>query len=321
MRRFAIPTLGVLLLFPCAVFLSLIHLGCSKPESKPKANPRLQKSGQAITAEPIVPVAVDTAELVEADPAVEIQSNAPASEVPAQKILSRAEMAALVQRAQAGDAAAQVDLGNIFFEGRGAAVNKAAAEYWWNRAARQRHPVAVENLQLLRVRPEESVSFFGTASRGNRFVFIIDKSGSMSGERLNAAKTELCGTLKVLKPTDQFMIYFFGDNAEPFPAPAMLKGTPENIRRATQWVRNRESDGGTNPVQALRWCFNLRPDTVWLLTDGRFNDEGGALDAIANGNRQLRARINTLAFHDKGGADILQRIARENDGNYQFVQR
>jgi hypothetical protein len=63
----------------------------------------------------------------------------------------------------------------------------------------------------------------------------------------------------------------------------------------------------------------LRPDTVWLLTDGQFAD-GPALDAIAAGNRQLKARINTLAFHDKGGADILQRIARENDGTYRFVK-
>lgn len=240
--------------------------------------------------------------------------------MPAQRVPTPAEMAALVQRAKAGDAHAQVDLGNLFFTGNGMGINKAAAEYWWKLAARQRHPVAIENLQLMHAKPEESVSFFGTASRGNRFVFIIDKSFSMSGNRLAAAKAELCGTLRGLKPTDQFMIYFFSDNAEPIPATTMLAGTPANIRRAIQWVQSRETDGGTNPKQALRWCFNLRPDTVWLLTDGRFNDDEGALDIIHGGNRQLRARINTLAFHDQGGAEILQRIARENDGHYRFIR-
>ena len=313
MRRFAIPTLGVLLFSLWAVLIS----GCSKKEAKPAANPRLEKSGQRLAAEPIVPVAKDSSETVVAEGEEIKAANDPAPD-PA-PVLSPAEMADLVRLAKAGNPHAQVNLGNIFFEGRGADVNKPAAEYWWNLAARQRHPVAVENLKMLHAKPEEGVSFFGTVSRGNKFVFIIDKSGSMSGNRLAAAKEELCSTLKGLKPTDKFMIYFFSDAAQAMPARAMLVGTPKNIQWATDWVRGRSVAGGTNPTQALSWCFNLRPDTVWLLTDGQFAD-GPALDAIAAGNRQLKARINTLAFHDKSGADILQRIARENDGTYRFVK-
>jgi hypothetical protein len=317
MRRFVIPTLGVLLFFLCAVFIS----GCSKKEAQPAGNPRLEKSGQSLVAEPIVPVARDSSETVvaEGEELEAANESARAPEPDLAPVLSRAELAELVRLARAGNAHAQVNLGNIFFEGRGANVDKAAAEYWWNLAARQRHPVAVENLKMLHAKPEEGVSFFGTASRGNKFVFIIDKSGSMSGNRLAAAKEELCSTLKGLKPTDKFMIYFFSDGAQAMPSRAMLPGTPQNIKWATNWVRGRSVDGGTNPTQALSWCFNLRPDTVWLLTDGGFA-EGPALDAIAAGNRQLKARINTLAFHDKAGADILQRIARENDGTYRFVK-
>ena len=313
MRRLAIPNLGMLLFFLCAVLIS----GCSKKEAKPAANPRLVKSGQLLAAEPIVPVAKDSSETVVAEDEEIGAVNDPAPD-PA-PVLSRAEMAELVRLAKAGNPHAQVNLGNIFFEGRGANINKAAAEYWWNLAARQRHPVAIENLKMLHAKPEDGVSFFGTVSRGNKFVFIIDKSGSMSGNRLAAAKKELCSTLQGLKPTDKFMIYFFSDGAQAMPARAMLAGTPKNIQWATDWVRGRSVAGGTNPTQALSWCFNLRPDTVWLLTDGQFAD-GPALDAIAAGNRQLKARINTLAFHDKGGADILQRIARENDGTYRFVK-
>ncbi|MBT5320963.1 MAG: VWA domain-containing protein [Verrucomicrobiales bacterium] len=313
MRRFAIPTLGVLLFSLYALLIS----GCSKKEAKPAANPRLEKSGQLLAAEPVVPVAKDSSESVMAEGEEIEAANDPALD-PA-PVLSPAEMAELVRLAKAGNPHAQVNLGNVFFEGRGADVNKAAAEYWWNLAARQRHPVAVENLKMLHAKPEEGVSFFGTVSRGNKFVFIIDKSGSMSGNRLAAAKKELCSTLKGLKPTDKFMIYFFSDAAQAMPARAMLAGTPKNIQWATDWVRGRSVAGGTNPTQALSWCFNLRPDTVWLLTDGQFSD-GPALDAIAAGNRQLKARINTLAFHDKAGANILQRIARENDGTYRFVK-
>ena len=63
MRRFAIPTLGVLLFSLCALLIS----GCSKKEAKSAANPRLVKSGQLLADEPIVPVAKDSSETVVAE--------------------------------------------------------------------------------------------------------------------------------------------------------------------------------------------------------------------------------------------------------------
>ena len=63
MRRFAIPTLGVLLFSLYALLIS----GCSKKEAKPAANPRLEKSGQLLAAEPVVPVAKDSSESVMAE--------------------------------------------------------------------------------------------------------------------------------------------------------------------------------------------------------------------------------------------------------------
>ena len=312
------PGSGIFIAFLCSVLIS----GCSKKEAESAAhspNPRLEKSGRAIVAESGDTLQQGAQGAQGADEIAEAAADAAADSVPeSSPVLFRAELAELIRQAKAGDANAQVDLGNIFFEGRGTGVNKAAAEYWWTLAARQRHPMAMANLRTLHAKPEEGVSFFGTASRGNKFVFIIDKSFSMRGTRLADAKRELCKTIRGLKPTDRFMVYFFSDGAQAMPARSMLSGTPQNIKWATEWVNGRIVDGGTNPTQALKWCFNLRPDTVWLLTDGQFT-AGPALRAIAAGNRQLKARINTLAFHDESGADILKRIARENDGNYRFV--
>ena len=71
-------------------------------------------------------------------------------------------------------------------------MNKPAAEYWWGKAALQGHGAAVQNLHMLHTKPEEGVSFFGTRSKGKRFVFVIDKSGSMNSQgRLAKAKREL----------------------------------------------------------------------------------------------------------------------------------
>ncbi len=99
MRRFVIPTLGVLLFFLCAVFIS----GCSKKEAQPAGNPRLEKSGQSLVAEPIVPVARDSSETVvaegeELEAANESRARSPISH----RCLSRAELAELVRLAKSG---------------------------------------------------------------------------------------------------------------------------------------------------------------------------------------------------------------------------
>ena len=152
-------------------------------------NPRLAKSGKQLTAEAEIPRATDSSEAIpdEYKPSenastgdAQQAAQAAALETPA---LNRAQMAQLMQQARNGNANAQVDFGNALFEGKGVPVNKQAAEYWWRRAATQRHPMAVQNLQMLYTKPEEGVSFFGTKSKGTRFVFVIDKSGSMGDKK------------------------------------------------------------------------------------------------------------------------------------------
>ena len=105
-------------------------------------------------------------------------------------------------------------------------MNKQAAEYWWGKAAVQGHAAAVQNLQMLHTNPEEGVSFFGARSKGKRFVFVIDKSGSMNSQgRLGKAKRELIATLQSLKPDTRFMVYFFDHIADPMPVKAMMAAT------------------------------------------------------------------------------------------------
>ena len=180
---------------------------------------------------------------------------------------------------------------------------------------------AVQNLQMLHTKPEEGVSFFGTRSKGKRFVFVIDKSGSMNSQgRLGKAKRELIATLQSLKPDTRFMVYFFDHIADPMPVKAMMAATPENLAWAARWIEGRDVGGSTDPSDALRLTFRLKPDTVWLLTDGQFADEDEVLGQIRSANPQSAIRINTVAFKDKSGEAVLKQIAAENDGTYRFVQ-
>ncbi len=241
---------------------------------------------------------------------------------------SAADVNALRVRALQGDGAAALELGNLYFEGRDVPKNLEYAGRWWRFAVKNGNAIAQENLIFLNppketdnYRPssaeKKEVKFLGAEGKGHRLVFLIDKSGSMSGARFQAARDALTQTLRTLPPETHFMIYFFDTDAEPIPVKDMLPATPENIAYAVKWVASRVIGGGTDPTQALRFAFGLKPDTIWLLSDGAFPNQTAMLQQI-NPNRAVR--INAIAFQDPSGATQLKRIADENGGVYHFVK-
>ncbi len=234
--------------------------------------------------------------------------------------LQQVNLQALYQQAVQGNINAQVDLGLIYFEGQRVPKNLVQAQYWWTLAAQRGHPVAYTNLRLLKpVSSQEEVSFFGTQGKGSRFIFIIDKSGSMKPGRFQAAKAELMKTLKKLPAGSQFKIYFFNHKAEPMPGRGLLAATPQSIAWVEKWISTRGANGGTNPSQALKWAFELKPDTVWLLSDGQFVDDAAIIEQLSRDNADKAARINTLAFHLRDGELTLRKIAQSHGGTYRFV--
>ncbi|MEE2715052.1 MAG: hypothetical protein VYD34_03495, partial [Verrucomicrobiota bacterium] len=302
----------------CAFLILFFFSGCSKePELKEqKTNPRAAKSGKKLIEGEEVLVAPSTS--VSLDSGAKLadfpkKDGGPDISKPAQPTIpTQQEMQALIRRAKAGDANAQVDLGNIHFAGLGVPVNKKAAEIFWRSAAKSGHPSAVANLQMLYTKPEEGVSFFGTSSKATRLVFVIDKSGSMKSRigqesRLDKAKIELKRTLKTLSPEMEFFIFFYDTVELAMPGGKLLKATPKNISEAIKWVDSVECDGGTRPMSALYGAFNLKAEAIWLLTDGAFHES--VPNKIRTANTRLKAQINTVGFMDRSGEQALKQIA------------
>ena len=61
----------------------------------------------------------------------------------------------------------------------------------------------------------------------------------------------------------------------------------------------------------------MKPQVVYFLTDGEIPDDTAEVVRIANKSQVI---VNTVALKYAGSAELLQSIARENNGKYRFVK-
>lgn len=165
-------------------------------------------------------------------------------------------------------------------------------------------------------------SFFGIVSKGRRFAYIVDRSGSM-GElgKMDVAKRELAESVESLPDYAYFYVVLFSSN---YAEPPMQKGwtqarTPK-VRRLISWLDDVAPSGGTQPKTAFVQVFSLdvRPDVIYFLTDGQIG--GFTADEVAQMNSQgKRVVINTIAFGDPASQDLLKKIADQSGGVYRYV--
>ena len=184
-----------------------------------------------------------------------------------------------------------------------------------------------------RVRNVNDVSFgedgfdVGDTDSNSRFIFVIDKSGSMYGNHLKMAKAAILQSLTQLQENGgKFYIYFFNRHSEAMPASAMLEATPDNIRRMSEWLRTREARGGTDPSDSINSAFSHKPTELFLLTDGAFQTRRGepTVRGLLNSlNTDKSVKINTLGIGEslrgREGETVLMLIAQENGGVYTFI--
>jgi Ca-activated chloride channel family protein len=156
---------------------------------------------------------------------------------------------------------------------------------------------------------------------------VLDRSGSMSGERLDTAKDALIRLIDRLDPSDRFgLVAFDHDVAVVLPAGALAD--KPSARTA---VAALEPGGSTNlaagllrGLQEARRVAGDAGATVLLLSDGHANDgetDPGRLSVIA---AQARARGVTTSTVGIGlGYDelLLSKLARGGQGNHVFAER
>lgn len=162
---------------------------------------------------------------------------------------------------------------------------------------------------------------------GKQVTFVIDTSGSMSGDKMDKAKQALEFCLDHLRSDDLFNIIRFSSDVEPlseFP----LSASSSNKDRARAFVRRMRALGGTAIDAALTEALGQPsedgvPHIVVFLTDGMptvgETDPRRIADRVERVNDD-EARIFAFGVGEDVNANFLDMISQRNRGTSEYAQ-
>jgi Ca-activated chloride channel family protein len=158
-------------------------------------------------------------------------------------------------------------------------------------------------------------------------VFVVDRSGSMSGEKIVQARDALKFVLNRLRKGDLFNIIAYDDKVESF-KPELQRFDDESKSEALGFVESIYAGGSTNINGALTAALeqlkdSSRPNYVLFLTDGLptagETSETKIVDNAKSHNR-VRARVITFGVGYDVNSRLLDKLARANFGQSEYVR-
>jgi len=158
-------------------------------------------------------------------------------------------------------------------------------------------------------------------------LFVLDRSGSMSGKKIEQAKKSLVFVLNNLRDDDTFNIIVYDDRVESF-KPELQRFTKETRDEASRYVESIHAGGSTNIDSALKTAMAMlrddsRPSYVLFLTDGLPTAGEQKETAIAEncrGANKVHARVFAFGVGFDVNARLLDRLSGGNGGTSEYVR-
>ncbi len=167
----------------------------------------------------------------------------------------------------------------------------------------------------------------GTTAMSKDIVFVIDKSGSMGGDKIAQVKRVFTSIISDLPPDDYFNVIFFDSSTRAYSS-TLMEANTKNKADAANFVNSLDASGGTNINQALLDALGMFADEservpiIVFLTDGEPTDGITSPYVIRKNIRDAnRAEVSvfTIAFgiENEGNYDFLKALSLENYGKAQ----
>lgn len=157
---------------------------------------------------------------------------------------------------------------------------------------------------------------------------VIDRSGSMSGFKLNQAKQAARQLISQLTSSDRLSIVHYGSDVKSMDG---LMATPENKQRLLAFVDGIWDDGGTNIGSGLSTGRDLllaaksdfRVNRLVLISDGQPTEgvtDFAGLTSIVRDVRSVGVSVSSIGVGDDFNEQLMEAFAEVGAGAYAYLQ-
>lgn len=159
-------------------------------------------------------------------------------------------------------------------------------------------------------------------------VCVIDRSGSMAGEKLRAACRVVIDVIESLSDRDHFAVVAFDTGMQRFGGPddGLVAATEGERHRAVEWLGTIEAGSGTEIGPALAKALALFADdtdrdrVLVLVTDGQIAGEDVVLNTLTRALGVRQPRVLVVGIDRAVNAGFLQRVADLFRGGCELVE-
>lgn len=156
---------------------------------------------------------------------------------------------------------------------------------------------------------------------------VIDRSGSMNGQKIQYARQAACYAIEQLLPTDRVSVVIYDTRVETL-IPSTLATNKASIIQYIQRVQPRSStalhsgwvEGG---MQVSQFLNSEQLNRIILLSDGLANQGETNPDVIASdvkGLAQHGVSTTTMGMGNDYNEDLLEAMATSGDGSYYYIE-
>ena len=157
------------------------------------------------------------------------------------------------------------------------------------------------------------------------FIFLIDQSGSMSGDSIELVKKSLILFIQSLPEKSYFQLIGFGSNFKKYNEEPVIYNK-ENVNNIIEIINNLDANlGGTNisgPLDAIFRDDNYSKinlsKNIFLLTDGKVYDSERCFELINNNSGKFR--IHSLGIGNYFDKVLIEKCGKLGKGTSSFVK-
>ena len=158
------------------------------------------------------------------------------------------------------------------------------------------------------------------------FIFLVDQSGSMTGEPMKVVIESMLIFIQSLPKDSFFQIIGFGSNFEKYNK-SPVEYNDKNIKEIVKIIKELNADkGGTNIVSPLIDIFNNKKEyekiklskNIILLTDGRVEDKNECFNLIKENCNMFK--VHSIGIGNVFDEELIKSCGIYGKGSFNFVK-